>query len=108
MTMSTHKTIPNLAYRLEQYFANFSVRTKLTIAFLLVSLSSLTLLVYLNSRFVQSALTDEAERGLQVAAARTADSFHSFIKTNLENIDSEAQIPIIQDFLLLPERRAQY
>jgi len=81
--------------------ANYGVRAKLTIAFVIVALGSLGLQVYLNAQYVEVALTYEAKRALEVAAARIADNINLFLETRLSAIDSEAQTPIIQDFLLL-------
>ena len=71
-------------------------------ALLLVSLSALAILAYFNTRFVQDALTNEANRVLRVAAEQTADNLDTFIDNTLVNIGSEAQIPALRDYLLLP------
>jgi signal transduction histidine kinase/CheY-like chemotaxis protein len=89
-------------------FANYQIRTKLTIAFLLVSLVPLVTLFYLNSNFVAETLTKEANRTLNVAEARTKDNLQNLLASNLESVTSEAQIPSFQDYLFLPaERRNQ-
>ena len=103
----TKKTMitTNWLSALWRYVANWRVRTKLALAFLGLSLSSLAILAYLNARFVQMALTNEAARGLQVAAIRTVDNLNQFMALNLEKIQSEAQMPFIQDYLLLPKEK---
>jgi len=81
-------------------FLNYGVRAKLTAAFMVAAIGALSLLVYLNGLYAQSALTHEAKRALEVAATRTADNLNLFLDHSLNSIESEAQNPIIGDFLL--------
>lgn len=84
-------------------FTSFSLRTKLVVAFLLVTLGSLGALAYLNIRSTRAALLDNTNRSLLTAAHQTATSIDTFIKTNLDDIEVEAQLPVWTKYLALPE-----
>ena len=96
------RVILNIFKQLWNQFSNANLRSKLTLAFLLVSLGSVAILVLFNTRFVQTALTNEANRALEVAAKQTADNIHTFLNNSIVGINSEAQIPALRDYLLLP------
>ena len=98
-------TQPNLIQRLWGLFADARLRTKLTITFVFVSVSSLSILAVVNIYFTQLILTDEANRALNIAAVRTIDRINGFINTNFEGVASDAQIPVFQDYLITPESR---
>jgi GAF domain-containing protein/HAMP domain-containing protein len=83
-------------------FANFSLRTKLILAFLLVALIPLAILGVVNVNTTRTALTDAANLSLTAAASQTAAKLDTFINTNLDAIRTEAQTPALARYLNLP------
>lgn len=88
-------------YLITRQFAQYTLRTKLVIAFLLVTLVPLVILASVNDRASRSALTDAANQALFAAASKTATSIDNFITANLNSVQGEAQIPLLREFLLL-------
>lgn len=85
-------------------FAHLALRTKLLTMFLLVALMPLGILTFLNSHFISSALTEAANSALSSIAAQTGEQIDTFIESNLDFIQAEAQLSIFQDLLnLTPE-----
>ncbi|CAG0926670.1 Methyl-accepting chemotaxis protein McpC [Thermoflexales bacterium] len=82
--------------------AKIPLRTKLTIAFLAVTLIPLAVLAYLNDGTTRQALTDAANEKLKAAAEQTRDSIDSFVQNNLDTIQTEARLPQMIDYLSLP------
>ena len=88
-------------------FKSYPLLTKLLVAFLFVALVPLALLAGLNDYNTQEALTDNANKALFAAASQTADSLDTFIDVNLDNVGTEAQLPVFLEYLNLPaEQRA--
>jgi GAF domain-containing protein/HAMP domain-containing protein len=83
-------------------FVNFTLRTKLIIAFLIVSVVPLGLLSYLNDRTSRVALMNAANYALAATAAETAASLDDFFKANLDAISAEAQLSALVEYLSLP------
>ncbi len=83
-------------------FLGFTLRTKLIVAFLIVTLIPLGLLSYLNDRASRTALTNAANQALFAAASQTAANLDDFINTNLEAVSAEAQLPALAEYLGLP------
>ena len=83
-------------------FPTYNLPTRLIVAFLLVSLIPLGLLAVLNTIFTRTTLIDNANQVLLAAASQTADSLDIFITTNLNNVRTEAQIPVFADYLNTP------
>ncbi|MBW4489543.1 MAG: GAF domain-containing protein [Trichocoleus desertorum ATA4-8-CV12] len=81
------------------------LRSKLIWSFLGVALLPLLVLALLNQRTTQKALTNNANLALLGAASQTALSLDSFIKTNLDAVRVEAQLPILSQYLALPTQR---
>ncbi len=87
---------------------NFSLRTKLILAFLTVALIPLAVLAALNDRASRQLVTDTANRALQGVAAQTALSIDAFIDNTRGIVQTEAQHPGLRAYLLLPaEGRAR-
>ncbi|HRV91817.1 MAG TPA: ATP-binding protein [Anaerolineae bacterium] len=98
-----------LAYSLlaASQFSTFNLPTKLIVAFLTVSLVPLGLLAFLNSDYTRDALISDANQALSAGAKQTAVSIDTFIKSNLDNLNTEAQLPALVEYLNLPpEQRA--
>jgi GAF domain-containing protein/HAMP domain-containing protein len=91
------------AYLISRQFTSYTLRTKLVIAFLLVSLIPLSILAYLNTRSTRQALTDAANQALFAAASKTATNVDAYIQKNLDSIQTEAQIPLFRQFVSLTD-----
>jgi signal transduction histidine kinase len=79
-----------------------SLRSKLVLSFLVVSLSPIALLTGVNRQATNIALTNNANQALFAAASQTALRLDGFIQTNLDAIRVEAQLPAITRYLKLP------
>jgi GAF domain-containing protein/HAMP domain-containing protein len=82
--------------------ADYSLRAKLLIAFLAVSLIPLAVLAVVNLRSSQQALTDAANETLLGVASQTALSLDSFFDNTRGVVQTESQLPAIRDYLSLP------
>ncbi|MCB9076822.1 MAG: GAF domain-containing protein [Anaerolineaceae bacterium] len=93
-----------LAYSLlaASQFSTFNLPTKLIVAFLTVSLVPLSLLALLNGNYTRDALINDANQALSAGAKQTAASVDTFIKSNLDNLNTEAQLPALVNYLSLP------
>ena len=80
----------------------YSVRTKLIIAFMIMALVPVGLLAFLNGRTAQQALVDDANQALFAVASQTADSVDNFVRANLTAIETEAGLPALKTYLSLP------
>ena len=87
--------------------ADYSLRAKLLIAFLAVSLIPLGVLALVNFRSSQQALTDAANKTLLGVASQTALSLDSFFDNTRGVVQTESQLPAIRQYLSLsPDARA--
>lgn len=82
--------------------ANLSMRSKLIVAFLLVTLLPLGGQGYLNYQTLHRALNERADKSLFAAALQTADRLDAFIRSNLDAIRTETQLPALIEYLNLP------
>ena len=88
-------------------FSSFNLPTKLIVGFLTVSLVPLGLLALLNGNYTRTALINDANQALSAGAKQTAASIDTFVNSNLDNINTEAQLPAFVEYLnLTPEERA--
>ncbi|MEM7344472.1 MAG: GAF domain-containing protein [Chloroflexota bacterium] len=83
-------------------FSDLSLRTKLLIAFLIVALIPLTILEIVDTSAIRQALTDAADERLANLASQNATTIDTFIENNLEIVRTEAQLPVLENFLALP------
>jgi putative methionine-R-sulfoxide reductase with GAF domain len=83
-------------------FTNWSLRTKLVSAFLVVTLVPVAVISYLNYRSTTQALTQAANVKIAGAAQVTADEVDAFFNNTLNTTRVKAQDPAIVDYLLLP------
>jgi len=83
-------------------FTNWSLRTKLVSAFLIVTLVPVALISYLNYRNTTQALIQAANVKITGAAQVTADQVDAFINNILNTTRVKAQDPAIINYLLLP------
>lgn len=80
-------------------FRNYSLRTKMIISFLVVSVLSMVALTFTANRVLRQSLTQSAEQRLSVAALQVSGSFDAFVQNNLTRIKNEASLPMFVDFL---------
>ncbi|MBI4772509.1 MAG: GAF domain-containing protein [Chloroflexi bacterium] len=81
---------------------NYTLRTKLILAFLAVALVPLGLLAFLNDRAARASLTETANQALFAGASQTAANIDNFINNTLNTIHAEAQLPELSEYLDLP------
>ncbi len=88
-----------LLYLLRQ-FNLFSLRQKLIISFLLLSLIPVAGIRYFYDVSFRQALTESASQSLSSVASQTADSIDSFISANLEAVAIQSRSPAFQHLLM--------
>jgi signal transduction histidine kinase/DNA-binding NarL/FixJ family response regulator len=87
--------------------ANYTLRSKLTIAFVLTGLLSAATIAVATSFIARQTLIDEANQSLLAAASQTANNLDLFINGNLDIIRTEAQLPMLALYLSLsPDERS--
>jgi len=85
-----------------------SLRSKLILSFLIVSLLPIILLTEVTRQSTAAALTQNANQALFAAASQTALRLDSFIQTKLDTVRVEAQLPGVVRYLQLPaEQQAE-
>ncbi len=80
---------------------SLTMRAKLITAFVLVTLIPMAILAILNGRNAQTALIADANQALFAVASQTAASLDTFIEANLKAIETEAQLPVLVDYLAI-------
>jgi signal transduction histidine kinase len=83
-------------------FANYTLHTKLIIVFLVVILFPLGLLTALAWSAMQTTLIDKANQSLFTAASQTVASLDNFISARLDEVGTEAQLPVLVNYLSMP------
>ena len=81
------------------------IRTKLITSFLIVALSPLLLLAFLDKQTTEKALTDNARQALSAAANETANRIDAFIDGNLDTVRVEAILPGFARYLSLTSKQ---
>lgn len=81
-----------------------SLRTKLVLGFLAVTIIPLTIFTFLNDRNMRNTLTADANQELVNAASLTTVQLDTFTNNSLETIRTAANIPYIGDFISSPDR----
>jgi HAMP domain-containing protein len=89
-------------------FNNYSLRTKLTISFLVAAIVPLAIMAFVTDRNTRATLTDEANRALLSAASQTAIRLDTFVKDNLDTVRTQANLPELRAYLSLPEGQRSY
>lgn len=84
-------------------FNSYRLRTKLIITFLLIALTPIGLLTYLNSQSSREALRTAADQKLAGAASQTAAVLDAFVNSHVSNITAQSQLVPIVNYLSLPE-----
>jgi len=83
-------------------FRTFSLRNKLVVAFLGVTLSALSVLAVVTINNTRTALLTAANNSLSAGATETANRLDDFINSNLDIISTAAQFPALGEYLSLP------
>ncbi len=84
-----------------------TLRAKVLLAFLVVALFPLVVLALLNHRTTRQALTNSANQALFAAASQTAAQLDAFISAELGVISTEAQLPMLAEYLNLPPNQRE-
>jgi putative methionine-R-sulfoxide reductase with GAF domain len=79
-----------------------TLRNKLIVAFLAVTLIPLIIISYITYNSSSTALTNDANQKLKAAAETTAADIDQFIALKLESVRSTGQFPAVVDYLSLP------
>ncbi len=87
---------------LARRLADYSLRAKLIIAFLAVTLIPLGALAAVDYRATQQALTDAANQALLGAAGQTALSIETFFFNVRYTVLAESQLPTVSNYLAQP------
>jgi len=90
-----------------KFFPFNSIRTKLIVSFLIVSLIPLLLLSFINKHTTEKALTDNARQSLSAAADATANRIDAFVDANLNAVRVEAILPGLSSYLSLPKNKRE-
>ncbi len=85
-----------------RHFSSYNLYTKLVTAFLVLALASLSVIVFWNDQATRRELTQAANQSLFAAASQTAAELDAFIEANLDIVGTEAQLPILAEYLNLP------
>ncbi len=93
---------------LYQQFNRFSLRWKLIISFLFVSLLPVLIIGLLNDISFRQALTNSANQSLFSVASQTALTIDRAINAQKETVLIESQLPSFREFLSLPPDSTEY
>ncbi|ETW93150.1 MAG: hypothetical protein ETSY1_40465 [Candidatus Entotheonella factor] len=85
-----------------------TLRAKLIVAFLTVTLVPLGVLGFLNAFTIRHALIKDANEKLLGAAKQTANSLEAFLRANLDAMRTEAQLPLLATYLHLAARQQRH
>jgi GAF domain-containing protein/HAMP domain-containing protein len=88
-------------------YQSFSLRTKLIIAFVIVSVVPLAVLGYQSYRNIYNLLTVQTNTNLLSTASLTADSVDSFIQTQLDTIRTQSQVIDLAEYLQISSTQRQ-
>ncbi len=78
-----------------------SIRVKLLLGGLVVTLVPLAILSVISNQYTQDAIQAQSNQSLQVAAEQTAASLNDFFSSNLDSVQTETTLPAIQRYLAL-------
>ncbi len=90
-----------LAFVIASQFRDYTIRVKLIILFLVVSIIPLIIITARDTSQTQQVLTDGAEISLKSSAEQTANSLDAFIQITLDSIAVEAQFIDFTTYLTL-------
>ncbi len=88
-------------------FRRYSLRVKLLMVFVVLSLIAVGAEGAFYDRFLRNVLTQKAEEGLHNAAVQTAGTVDVFLQHNLDMLSAEAQLPVFATYLTRLEASAE-
>lgn len=91
-----------------QWFNKIDLRLKLIILFTLFAVIPVFAILYFSIVSVQSSLSEIVGRTLLFAATDTASDVEEFIRDNVNAVQLDAQLPVIVDYLQLPNNQRAY
>ncbi len=97
-----------LAYLIVREFSNYSLRSKLIVVSLAVSLTPLLLLGFVFTQNLQQQQLNSVNQSLHAAAEETAAGVDEFIQNGLSNIRVAAQLPDLITLLETPENTPEH
>lgn len=80
-----------------------SIRARLIYGFLMMTIIPLVVTAVFNDNSTRAALTEDANQALLSAASQAAAQVDAFVASRLNITRYEAQLPIVVDYILLPE-----
>ena len=84
-----------------------SIRTKLLLISLALTLIPLIVLSFISNRFLQTSIQSQANEALRVAADQTRLSVDNFFQSNLDSLEIESTLGSIRSYLsIAPSERA--
>lgn len=93
--------IANIVFFYRQFLA-FPLRIKLAIVFLVMTITSLWMLSFINNRTTQALLTEAAQTQLFATANQVRLSLDNFISVNRANVNNESSLPAFSAYLTTP------
>ncbi|MEK6255783.1 MAG: GAF domain-containing protein [Chloroflexota bacterium] len=91
-----------IAWQILQTFRIGSIRVRLILSFLAVTLIPLIILAVINNRIFRATLVDNANQSLELVATAIGQSVDEFLIRHLDETISEAQNILFAEFLALP------
>lgn len=83
-------------------FRNYALQTKLIIAFMIISAFSAAIVALVSIINARNSLRATAGQALLTAGLQTSKAVDSFFDGAMEAIETEAQLPVFQEYLKLP------
>lgn len=84
-----------------------SIRTKLLLLSLALTLIPLIILSFISNRFLRTSIETQSNESLRVAAEQTRLSIDEFIQSNLDSLEIESSLSSVRRYLALePNERA--
>lgn len=90
-----------LGFVIARQFRDYTIRSKLIILFLTVSIIPLSVFTFLNYLNNRTALINNADHILAASAEITAKQLDDYFTQNLNSVRAEAQFPDVVDYLIL-------
>lgn len=81
---------------------NASLRVKLLLGGLMLTLLPLIVISVISNQFTQNQIQTQSNQSLRVAADQTAGALDNFFSTNLNAVETQTKLPAIQKYLALP------
>jgi GAF domain-containing protein/HAMP domain-containing protein len=85
-------------------FLDYTLRVKLIITFIFLSLAAILILGLTYSISTRNALTKSSYNSLQIAANQTANSIDGFYRNLIASLKTEADFPVLRNYLALDIR----